>query len=160
MPKAPEQEAREKIDQMLSASGWDVQDINNANIHSSQGVAVREFPLNPGHGFADYLLYVDGKASGVIEAKKVGTTLTGVEIQSDKYKTGLPENLPAWFRPLPFCYESTGTETRFTNDFDPEPRSRNVFSFHRPATMADWLKEDLQGLHLYNTKALFNAQRA
>ena len=144
MLKTPEEEAREKIDQMLDASGWDIQDIKNVNIQASQGVAVRELPLNPGHGFADYLLYVDGKASGVIEAKKVGTTLTGVEIQSDKYKTGLPESLPAWFRPLPFCYESTGTETRFTNDFDPEPRSRNVFSFHRPETMADWLKEDLR----------------
>jgi len=142
MTKTPEQEAREKIDQMLNASGWDVQDIKNVNIQARQGVVVREFPLNPGHGFADYLLYVDGKASGVIEAKKVGTTLTGVEIQSDKYKTGLPETLPAWYRPLPFCYESTGTETRFTNDFDPEPRSRNVFSFHRPDTMSAWLDQD------------------
>ena len=142
MTKTPEQEAREKIDQMLDASDWDVQDIKNVNIQARQGVAVREFPLNPGHGFADYLLYVDGKASGVIEAKKVGTTLTGVEIQSDKYKTGLPETLPALYRPLPFCYQSTGTETRFTNDFDPEPCSRNVFSFHRPETISDWLDQD------------------
>jgi len=41
--------------------------------------------------------------------------------QSDKYKTGLPEDLPAWYRPLPFCYQSTGVETRFTNDLDPDP---------------------------------------
>ena len=117
MTKTPEQEARETIDIMLSQAGWDVQDVGNVNIYAKKGVAIREFPLNQGHGFADYLLYVDGKAAGVIEAKKVGNTLTGVEIQSDKYKTGLPENLPALYRPLPFCYQSTGVETRFTNDF-------------------------------------------
>jgi len=104
MTKTPEQEAREIIDKMLEQSGWDVQDLQAANIHAKKGVAIREFPLNKGHGFADYLLYVDGKATGVIEAKKVGNTLTGVEIQSDKYKTGLPDDLPAWFKPLPFCY--------------------------------------------------------
>jgi type I restriction enzyme R subunit len=139
MLKTPENLAREKIDRMLENAGWAVQDIKNINIHAHKGIAIREFPLNPGHGFADYLLYVDGKAAGVIEAKKKGTTLTGVEIQSDKYKTGLPESLPAWFRPLPFCYESTGIETRFTNGFDPEPRSRNVFHFHKPQTLSEWL---------------------
>jgi type I restriction enzyme, R subunit len=141
-PKTPEQEARETIDKMLDQCGWDVQNVDNANIHAKKGVAIGEFPLNPGHGFADYLLYVDGKATGVIEAKKVGNTLTGVEIQSDKYKTGLPENLPAWYRPLPFCYQSTGVETRFTNDLDPVPRSRDIFSFHRPETFEEWLNDD------------------
>ncbi|NQT56513.1 MAG: DEAD/DEAH box helicase family protein [Desulfobacteraceae bacterium] len=127
---------------MLDQSGWDVQDVDNANIHAKKGVAIREFPLNKGHGYADYLMYVDGKAAGVIEAKKVGNTLTGVEIQSDKYKTGLPDNLPAWYRPLPFCYQSTGVETRFTNDLDPVPRSRDIFSFHRPETFEEWLNDD------------------
>jgi type I restriction enzyme R subunit len=142
MTKTPEQEARETIDKMLDQSGWDVQDVENANIHAKKGVAIREFPLDKGHGFADYLLYVDSKAAGVIEAKKVGNTLTGVEIQSDKYKTGLPEDLPAWYRPLPFCYQSTGVETRFTNDLDPVPRSRDIFSFHRPETFEEWLNDD------------------
>ena len=141
MTQAPEQKARKKIDFMLEQSGWQIQDADQANIHTAQGVAIREFPLKTGHGFADYLLYVDGKAAGVVEAKSAGTTLTGVEIQSDKYKTGVPDELPAWFRPLPFCYQSTGIETRFTNDLDPTPRSRDVFWFHRPETMALWLKD-------------------
>ncbi len=93
--------------------------------------------MKTGHGFADYLFYIDGKAAGVIEAKKVGSTLTGVEIQSYKYKNGLPDVLPAWGSPLPFAYESTGEETQFTNGLDPDPRSRNVFSFHRPDTLAE-----------------------
>ena len=139
----PEQEARVEIDKMLTAAGWDVQNLKTANIHAHRGVAIREFALMPGHGHADYLLYVDGKAAGVIEAKPVGATLVGVEIQSDKYRTGLPETLPAWHHPLPFCYESTGVETRFTNGFDPEHRSREVFSFHRPETHAGWLSGDL-----------------
>lgn len=142
MPKTPEDEAREIIDRMLELAGWSVQDFKKANIHAKRGVAIRNFPLNPGHGFADYILYVDGQAAGVIEAKKAGTTLTGVELQSGKYKDGLPESLPAWFRPLPFCYESTGVETRFTNGLDPEPRSRNVFAFHRHETLATWLRDD------------------
>ncbi|MBU1711204.1 MAG: DEAD/DEAH box helicase family protein, partial [Proteobacteria bacterium] len=127
-----EQHAREKIDQLLTEAGWLVQDVKDTNIYAAKGVAIREFPLKQGHGFADYLLYVDGKAAGVIEAKKTGTTLTGVETQSDKYAKGLPDSLPAWTRPLPFCYQSTGDETRFTNNLDPAPRSRQVFAFHKP----------------------------
>jgi len=135
-----EQHAREKIDQLLTQAGWHIQDVKEANIHAATGVAIREFPL-PGYGFADYLLYVNGKAAGVIEAKKVGTTLTGVEIQSDKYSKGLPAALPAWIKPLPYCYQSTGEITRFTNGLDPEPRSRQVFAFHRP----DNLAEEIEG---------------
>jgi len=58
MTKTPEEEARETIDKMLGQSGWDVQNVDNANIHAKKGVAIGEFPLNTGHGFADYLLYV------------------------------------------------------------------------------------------------------
>lgn len=101
------------------------------NIEAGRGIAIREFPLAPGYGFADYLLYVDGYAAGVVEAKKTGVPLIGVEIQTAKYSVGLPENLPALRRPLPFCYESTGVETRFTNLLEPDARSRPVFGFHR-----------------------------
>jgi type I restriction enzyme R subunit len=121
---------------MLRQAGWVVQDAAQVNLGISRGVAVREFPLKPGYGFADYLLYIDRAAAGVVEAKKEGTTLTGVEVQALKYSEGRPERLPAHKRPLPFCYQSTGTETRFTCGLDPEPRSRPVFSFHRPETLA------------------------
>jgi type I restriction enzyme R subunit len=140
-PGAPEEKARRTIDALLAAAGWDVQHYKAADIHAKRGVAMREFELNPGHGTADYLLYVDGKAAGVIEAKKEGATLTGVEVQSGKYAQGLPAALPAHRRPLPFLYESTGLETHFTNGLDPEPRARNVFAFHRPETLAEWLAE-------------------
>lgn len=111
-------------------------DLKEANIAAGRGVAIREFSLKTGHGAADYLLYLDGKAVGVIEAKKVGHALKGVEIQSSKYTTGLPDELPAWSRPLPFAFESTGVETQYTNNLDPEPRSRRIFAFYRPEGLA------------------------
>lgn len=135
----PEALARVQIDQLLQAAGWHVCNINQVNLNAAVGVAIREFPLNPGHGFADYLLYVNGKACGVIEAKKEGTTLKGVEVQSGRYAQGLPAALPAWRRPLPFLFESTGAETQFTNGLDPQPRSRRVFAFFRPEQLAQWL---------------------
>ncbi len=136
---APEQQARVGIDKLLSAAGWHVCNVADANIHAATGVAIREFPLNTGFGFADYLLYVNGKACGVIEAKKEGATLTGVELQSGRYAKGLPTALPAWRRPLPFVWESTGVETHFTNGLDPEPRARSVFAFFRPELLVQWL---------------------
>ena len=132
----PEEKARQKIDEMLVNAGWVIQDYKQAQIHAGRGVVLRNFPLTSGHGFADYLLYVDGKAAGIVEAKKEGFTLTGVEVQSEKYSKGLPQDLPVTTRPLPFLYQSTGVETRFTNGLDPQPRSRSVFSFHRPETLA------------------------
>jgi type I restriction enzyme R subunit len=135
----PEDRARQNIDRQLEAAGWAVQDPDKADISAARGVAIREFPLAPGHGKADYLLYVDRQAVGAVEAKKAGTTLTAVEVQTAKYSEGLPASLPAVLRPLPFLYQGTGVETRFTNVLDPEPRSREVFHYHRPETMADWL---------------------
>lgn len=132
----PEDQAREHIDQALEQAGWKVQDYKSAHLHAGRGVVLRNFPLVSGHGFADYLLYIDGQAAGVIEAKKEGFPLVGVEVQAEKYSEGLPADLPAHIRPLPFLYQSTGMETRFTNGLDPQPRSRPVFSFHRPETLA------------------------
>src|SRR5664280_737349 len=135
----PEATARLVIDAMLTASGWVVQDFKKIALGVARGVAVREYPMSTVHGSADYLLFVDGGAVGVVEAKKVGTTLVGVEWQSNKYGTGVPDRLQVRRRPLPFLYESTGVETRFTCGLDPEPASRRVFSFHRPETLAGWL---------------------
>lgn len=126
----PEQKSRQEIDRQLEQCGWVVQGFRDMNITAGLGVAVREFPLKSGH--ADYLLYADCKALGVIEAKPEGHNLTGVETQSGKYMDGLPDGLPHFRLPLPFAYESTGTVTHFTNALEPDARSREVFTFHRP----------------------------
>ncbi|MFI5267089.1 MAG: hypothetical protein ACHQ7M_06895 [Chloroflexota bacterium] len=101
-PLKPEAAARENIDAALIVAGWLVQDKQQTNLKAGLGVAIREFKGKSGHGFADYLLYVDGKAIGAVEAKAEGTTLSGVEPQSAKYSQGLPDHLPAWRQPLPF----------------------------------------------------------
>jgi type I restriction enzyme R subunit len=138
----PEARARVRIDEMLAAAGWAVQSASQVSLGARRGVAVREFVLKPPHGRADYLLFLDSRPVGVLEAKKEGETLTGVAWQTDKYVDGLPDDLePALEGALPFVYQSTGVETRFTNTLDPEPTSRDVFWFHRPETLAGWLDE-------------------
>lgn len=136
----PEAKARVAIDEMLRLAGWVIQDRAEINLYAARGVAVREFLMADG-GEADYLLFVDRQALGALEAKKVGATLIGVEPQSAKYSNGVPEHANAPIRPLPFLYESTGVETRFTNGLDPDARSREVFAVHRPETLAGWLED-------------------
>ena len=137
MPLTPEDKARIDIDANLVESGWLVQSRDDLDLTAGRGVAVRNFNMKTGFGFADYLLYVDRKAIGAVEAKAEGT-LTGVEAQSAKYGAGIPDNLPAFARPLPFLFESNGKVTYFTNGLDPVPRSRPVFNFPRPETLEGW----------------------
>src|SRR5438445_4010580 len=136
----PEETARQRIDAMLTASGWIVQNYKALNLSAGRGIAVREVPLKTGP--CDYLLLVDRKPIGIVEAKKKGTTLSTVADQSGRYAAGLPDFLAAGLTgPLPFLYESTGVETFFRDERDPEPRSRRVFSFHRPETLDAWAAE-------------------
>ena len=136
----PEQQAREHIDQQLVACGWVIQNYKDVDFSAGPGIALREVTLKSGP--CDYLLMVDRVAVGVIEAKKLGTTLSAVAEQSDRYAAGLPDFLAAGVEgPLPFLYESTGVETYFRDARDPEPRSRLVFSFHRPETLGEWFAE-------------------
>ena len=144
-PLTPEQQAREEIDKALDAAGWLIQDRAELNLTAGRGVAVHEFPMASGHGFADYMLFVGGKAVGVLEAKPAGYPLTSVELQADKYATGIPAGLNPPVNPLPFLYLSTGVETRFINLLDPDPKTRRISDvphIHRPSTLAEWLTAD------------------
>ena len=136
---SPEELARQNIDALLTKCGWQVQDRKSINLGAGLGIAIREALLQ-GRDEVDYLLFVDGKAIGTVEAKPEGHTLTGVEEQSGKYGKGLLDIYPKWREPLPFAYESTGVETQFTNHLDPSPKSRNVFAFHRPETLLEWVQ--------------------
>ena len=123
----PEQRARVLIDKQLSGAGWLVQGLKAVNVFAGAGVAVREVVMKPGHGQVDYLLYVDQKIVGVIEAKPEGSSLTGVEWQSAMYPTGLSpaqqlQSVQVDGR-LPFVFEASGSETHFTNGYDPHPRA-------------------------------------
>ena len=136
---SPEELAREKIDKLLTECGWVIQNRSTINLSAARGIGIREALLKD-RDEVDYLLFVDGKAIGTVEAKPEGYTLTGVEEQSGKYGKGLLDFYPKWREPLPFAYESTGVETQFTNQLDPSPKSRNVFAFHRPETLLEYLE--------------------
>ena len=136
----PEDKARIGIDKMLENSGWIIQDYGELNLGAGLGVAVREFPISKDN--PDYALFIDRQPVGVVEAKKVGWTLTGVTTQSEKYIDGLAEKFPNAIRKPPFSYETTGVETLFADRRDPKYRSRQVFTFHRPEVLAEWLKEE------------------
>ena len=136
----PEKRARQEIDDQLTAAGWFVQNYKAVDFSVGRGIALREVPLKTGP--CDYLLLVDRIAVGVIEAKKVGSTLSKVAEQSARYATSLPDFLAHGLTgELPFAYESTGVETYFRDSRDPDPRSRRLFSFHRPETLAGWFAE-------------------
>src|SRR4030066_1343006 len=136
----PEEEARKKIDSLLEVSGWIVQNFEELNLAAGSGVAVREFPLKA--GFADYMLFVERHAVGVVEAKPEGTTLSGVSEQTEKYLRSFPDSVPHVGDVLPFAYESTGAETFFRDIRDPDSRSRRVFAFHKPETLHEWVHQE------------------
>lgn len=138
----PEQIARDKIDQMLVEAGWLVQSKEEVNLAAGIGIALRE--ANTVSGSADYILFVNSKAVGVIEAKAedLGYKLLQVEEQSARYsKDAIKIGKFMLDSEKPFVYESTGTITRFTDFRDPKPRGRNVFSFHKPETIAEWIRK-------------------
>jgi type I restriction enzyme, R subunit len=130
----PEEKARQQIDAQLAVAGWAVQDYTKFDPAASRGIALREVPLKGGR--CDYLLLADRKPVGVVEAKKTGATLSTVAEQTANYAVNLPEFFQVDPKGLAFLYESTGVETFFRDTRDPEPKSRRVFAFHRPETLA------------------------
>lgn len=141
MNQDPEQIARDNIDKQLIACGWVIQDKDKINLNAALGVIVRYYLTQDGKE-TDYVLFVDKKPVGVIEAKREeeGHRLTTVEEQSNEYANSKLKYLNN--DPLPFVYESTGDVTRFTDFRDPKPRSRPVFTFHKPETFRTWLKRE------------------
>ena len=136
----PEQIARDNIDRQLIACGWLIQGIKQVNLNAGMGVAVKEYLTDVGP--ADYVLFVEGKPCGVIEAKREeeGHRMSVHEDQSEGYANAKLKHLKN--EPLPFVYISTGEVTKFTDFTDPKPRAREVFIFHKPETLKDWVKRD------------------
>lgn len=136
----PEAKARQLIDVKLAQAGWVIQDMKQLNLSAGVGVAVREYPTDSGP--ADYVLFVNRQAVGVIEAKKddAGENITATERQTERYATA---NLK-WRKdstPLRFLFEATGQIIRFTDNADPAPRSREIFHFFKPETLAAWMAQ-------------------
>ncbi|WP_371194076.1 DEAD/DEAH box helicase family protein [Glaciecola sp. SC05] len=139
----PEAQARVTIDAKLIEAGWEVQDKKRMNLYAGKeginGIAVREMDTSTGP--VDYMLFIDGKACGVLEAKKDGVSLGGVAEQSGRYSLSQSAFTQRWLDPLPFTYEATSLSIRFCDNRDPKARSRRVFHFHKPETLKSWLEE-------------------
>lgn len=124
---------------MLVASGWIVQSKKNLNLNAGLGIAITEYQTDVGP--ADYVVFVDKIPVGIIEAKKAeeAVRFTEREEQAEGYASAKLKYLEN--EKLPFVYESTGEVTRFTDFRDPKPRARPVFTFHRPETLHEWVKQ-------------------
>ncbi|MBE8158090.1 MAG: DEAD/DEAH box helicase family protein, partial [Betaproteobacteria bacterium] len=146
MPES-EDKVRENIDRLLELAGWRIFDRENADIDAVAGVVLREFSAAGGR--ADYVMYIDGKCAGIIEAKAAGVSLSGAETQAEKYAAGLPKGVPVWAHPPPFYYICAGEETRFYNGLSPNPRPRNVFAFHTPESLRRRLLAGTENDFLY-----------
>ncbi len=137
----PEQEARAHIDEYAGRrpAGL-VVDYADADFAAGVGVAVREF-MTP-NGPMDYLLVADRKVVGSVEAKtrrlrRCATWRRRLSATPMASRRCLPDaRCHATRDRLPFHYISTGTETLFSSRRDPIPRPREVFSFHKPETLA------------------------
>lgn len=136
----PEQKARDQIDALLTASGWLIQDFGKLNLGAGVGVAIREYQTDVGP--ADYVLFVEGRAVGVVEAKRIeeGGKMSVHETQVEEYSRAKLKYIHN--EPLPFIYLSTGEHNRFTDARDPKPRFREIFTFHRPETLSRWLRKE------------------
>ncbi len=164
-----EAQTRKLIDGKLEQAGWVIQDSKAINLAAGEqgvhGVAVREYPTDTGP--ADYMLFIQGKACGVIEAKREGANLGLVAEQSGRYAASPIQHIEQWAakdQPLPFLYEATNIEIRFRDERDPKPRSRHLFHFHRPKTLKDRLQQGdslrarLQRLPELHTEGLRDCQ--
>lgn len=138
MNQNPEQLARDKIDSLLEQAGWKVQSKSKIDFSAGIGVAVREYQTDAGP--ADYVLFVNRKPVGIIEAKRENeaVNITVVEEQSVRYANAKLKYLNN--EPLIYIYETTGSLTHFTDYSDPKPRYRTVFAFHKPETIAEWIR--------------------
>lgn len=164
-----EAQTRQEIDAKLESAGWIIQDKKAINLFAGDqgihGVAVREMDTDTGP--ADYMLFIQGKACGIIEAKREGTNLGQVAEQSARYATSNLKFSQRWAaddQPLPFLYEATNHEIRFRDERDPRPRSRAIFHFHQPKTLKNRLEAGnsfrtrLQSLPELNTNGLRDCQ--
>ncbi len=85
---SPEELARKEIDALLQKCGWLMQDYKKLDLSAGRGIAIREVRLKEGR--CDYLLLIDRKPVGIIEAKKAGVTLSTVADQSGRYAETSP----------------------------------------------------------------------
>ena len=137
----PEEKARLVIDQKLEAAGYVLQDMSELNPAASLGVVVREYGTDSGP--ADYLIFIDKKPVGFIEAKPhdKGEKLITVAEQTKRYAESKLKYVKGNVD-IRFGYEATDVLVHFCDYHDVDYRTRSIFSFHRPEQLKTWLDDD------------------
>ena len=152
----PEEKARVKIDQWLTESGWKV--INRDEFEAdSSAVAVREGLLK-GNREADYFLFINGKAVGILEAKReeVEANKAVVCDQVETYARFVPSYYTAYQKPIPFLYTSNGKQHYFRDFRKKDSDYEEIFVMHKPKKLVEMLgiEDPFAGLPTLNPKGL------
>lgn len=156
----PEEKARVKIDAMFEAAGWKVVDRDEYTPTLS-AAAIREGLLKLGRE-ADYFLFVEGKAIGVLEAKRAEVDVASEKVseQAEDYARNVPSCYQAWQKPLPFIYQSNGDETFFRDYRDKDGELQLINRIHTPRELCKMLGIDapFAGLPTLKKKGLRDCQ--
>lgn len=156
----PEEKARVKIDQMFEDAGWKVvdRDFYSPTITAA---AIREGLLE-GNREADYFLFLNGKAVGVLEAKRkeVNVASDWVSDQAVRYTRYVPKCYQAFARPLPFIYLSNGENTYFRDCRIEDSDLEEINRIHTPKEMVKMLgiNDPYAGLPTLKKKGLRDCQ--
>lgn len=132
----PEEKARKKIDALLKKAGWKI--VSREEYSPGMSAVAIEEGLLKGNLEADYLLFLEGKAIGVLEAKKESTVLSDIVAnQAENYTRQLLPMYQYWEKPLPLIYLSNGKELLFRNLKEPDGKYRKLDAMHSPKKMAE-----------------------
>lgn len=156
----PEEKARQKIDQWFAEAGWKV--INREDYEpTSTAVAIREGLLK-GNLEADYFLFINGKAVGVLEAKR-----EDIDAHSDKvcaqaalYAKSVPHIYQTYQNPLPFIFTSNGKDLYFCDFRKQEQSFKQIMAIPTPYDLVKQLgiSDYFAGLPTLQKKGLRDCQ--
>ena len=136
----PEELARLKIDKQLNDSGWDI--VTRDEFVYNTALAVKE-ALMKGNKESDYLLFVDGKAIAVVEAKKEENDLDEKKVggQAEAYAASPQKWYGLWYQNLiPLVYLANGKKIYFKNLLKSESEYEEIQTMHTPKQMLRLIK--------------------
>ena len=156
----PEEKARVKIDQWFADAGWKVIDRDGYE-PTCTAVAIREGLLK-GNLEADYFLFINGKAVGVLEAKREEVDVASSKVcdQATTYAKSVPKIYQAYQRPLPFIFTSNGRDLFFCDFREPDACFNQITSIPTPYELVKRLgiEDPFAGLPTLSKKGLRDCQ--
>ena len=156
----PEEKARQKIDLWFAEAGWKV--INREDYEPTcTAVAIREGLLK-GNLEADYFLFINGKAIGVLEAKReeIDPFSNNVCEQAVLYAKSVPHIYQAYQKPLPFIFTSNGKELFFCDFREQKQSFKQIMAIPTPYELVKQLgiSDYFAGLPSLQKKGLRDCQ--